>query len=723
MKRLALVFLFLFALIGEASAVGCTGTGNCYWVGGTGNWSDTTKWATTDGGVTTGGLPSATDNVNFTALSNTTAYTVTMDVTGSCLDMTWALPSISGVPTFTTTSFSVNVFGSLTLVAGMLMPGGTNFGFGFQATSVGKTITTAGVVINASILFGGNGGGWTLQDNLAMNAARSITVSNGTLNTNAKTITTGFFVSTTGTRTLTLTNSTINLTGASGTLLNLAGSFSAFTSTGSTFNLSGGTSGTGSGFTPGGQTFATFNITGPGLFTMNNSGTFGAFSYVSTTNKTDSLILGGSVTVSSGGTLNIAGNSVVNRAFVRSTIFGSARNIIVSGGTTPTLTNVDFQDITAFGNTPWTGTSLGDALGNTSITFDGSTTQTATTASALNYSNAAIWTSRVPLPQDDVVIGAGLTASGAVTTDMPRLGRNIDTSALTKTIFFSITANAAFGNVILGAGGTYSGTQVLTLAGRGTHTVTSNGKTFPQSLTFSAFGGTYTLQDNFATAGQITLTDGILDDGDFSVVLPAGFGSTVTTARTLRAGGIWDISTTSATRWSVTSSLTLTARSSWQIKFTGTVTTNITFAGAGLTYANFYWSNTASTGTLIVTGANTFADFKVDGTTARIVQFPASTVTTLNTLTQSNPTLGQLTTLNSSTPGTRATLQSMGPRNSLSLLSITDINALGGAGWFAGNRSTNGSNNYGWQFRRPAHPSNWRKHSANDNFMPDRMAA
>src|SRR3989344_2068505 len=75
-----------------ASAAGCAGTGECYWVGGTGSWSDTTKWATATGGATTGGLPGTGDNCIWDSGSNTSnaAYTTTGDASSNCLDLNFS---------------------------------------------------------------------------------------------------------------------------------------------------------------------------------------------------------------------------------------------------------------------------------------------------------------------------------------------------------------------------------------------------------------------------------------------------------------------------------------------------------------------------------------------------------------------------------------------------------------------------------------------------------
>lgn len=673
-----------------------------YWVGGTGNWSDNTNhWSATDGGAPGAAVPTSADNVFFTAASNATAYTVTMNGTTACKDMTWALPSGSGVPTLTIAAGqSISIYGSVVLVVGMLWTSGTST-MTFTGSAAGKTITTAGVNIGNPITIGGAGGDWTLLDSLTIDSARTLTVSNGTLNTNAQTVTTGFFASISGTRTLTLDGSTINITGTSGTPWNVStGGTLTFTATGSTINFNGGAAGVSLTLTMGALTYGAINITGAGVWALGGNVTSPAFSYTSTTNKTDSLTFNNGAVISSVGSLTLAGNSTVNRAFIKSNTLGTQRSILVPSGATVTLTNVDFQDIASAGTYgTWTGTSLGDCLGNSGITFDASTTQTWTsTASNASWSDVTRWTSRVPLPQDDVELGAQ-AAAGSANPDMPRMGRNINASNYNRTLGFSFTSNTIFGNITLGASGTYSGTNALTLAGRGAHTITSNGKTFPQAVTVAAFGGTYTAQDAAGGASTLTTSVGTFNGGAFDM----SFVQYVTSAGATIAGtsaATWNVAGGNGTSpWSVSASSVLTNFFA-TIKFTAAVTTTVTFGGGGKTYSNFYWSSTSATGILTITGANTFADFKIDGTTARTVTFPSSTTTTMGSFTRSNQGTAVLT-IGSSTPGTVHTLSKAGGGNViLDYLNISDSVAIGG-NWYAGRNSTNTTplTNVGWFFR------------------------
>jgi hypothetical protein len=702
MKRLLAAFAFLLLSLSYASAVGCTGTGSCFWEGGTGNWSDTTKWCTTNTNPctgTTGGLPGSGDNCNFTSVSNATAYTVTLDQAATCKDMTWALPGTSGVPTFANAGFGVNIFGSLTLITGMSVTAASGLTWTFQATTTGKTVTSNGVVFPAfvSITFNGSGGGWTLQDAMSIDSGRTLTVSQGTLNTNAKTVTTGFFVSTSGTRTLTLDNSTINITGTSGTVWNINASGLTFSATGSTINVNGGTANTSITIVPGSVTYNNFNITAVGAPGYQGGSTVKNFSYTSTTDKRDNLNFSGTLTIAASGSLTIAGNSTVNRAFVTANVLGSQKTISVPNTATVSLTNVDFQDIASAGTFgTWTGTSLGDCLGNSGITFDPSVSLTWDTSKtgAQNWSGSN-WlgtTNRVPLPQDDVALPS-LSVATTITQDMPRMGRNINEANFNRTLAGGGVTTNNFGNLTWGASSTFSGPNTHAIGGRGTQTLTSNGKQLGFSLTINAIGGSYTLQDDLTSTSTFNHQAGTFADGGHNLS-GINWSSPGALTRAVSGSGTWSFNTTTGAPWTASGSGLTTTGFTGTMKFTGNVATSITFNGNGLVYPTIFWSNTASTGTLIITGANTFADIQTDSSTARTIQFPASTTTTVSAFSAKGAPSKQLT-LNSSSAGTQATLRGVAPIKT-AYVRVQDI--LVQPKGCAGLGSTNVSNNTGWKF-------------------------
>src|SRR4030095_7402873 len=144
-------------------------------------------WATSSGGSSFHlQIPGTTDNVFFDANSFTVpGQIINIDATNiSCLNMDWT--GVVNNPTLTNIfSASLNIYGSLKLVPGMTINSipFTGPGFVFESTTPGKTITTGGKTFS-QITFSGEGGGWTLQDGLAVDG--SISFNEGSLDMNSK---------------------------------------------------------------------------------------------------------------------------------------------------------------------------------------------------------------------------------------------------------------------------------------------------------------------------------------------------------------------------------------------------------------------------------------------------------------------------------------------------------------------------------------------------------
>ncbi len=184
---------------------------NVYWHADGGNWSDhATHWfnATDGGGGGHGAAPGTDDNAIFDANSfDNSSQTVTLDEEGNCLDMDWT--GATNTPTFAGAN-ALNVYGSLTLIAGMVRTWSGSLVF--RSTSTGKTITLNGLVLGSAVNFISAGGGWTLQDAFN-NGTANITHTNGTLDTNGQAITCASFISNnSNVRTLTLGASVVTCT-------------------------------------------------------------------------------------------------------------------------------------------------------------------------------------------------------------------------------------------------------------------------------------------------------------------------------------------------------------------------------------------------------------------------------------------------------------------------------------------------------------------------------
>jgi gliding motility-associated-like protein len=90
-----------------------------YWIGGTGNWSDGSKWSLTSGGSPVGCPPTSADNIYFDESSfDASDQVVTIDIdNAACKNMSWA--SVTNTPKFDYQSKSLRVHGSYELSENM----------------------------------------------------------------------------------------------------------------------------------------------------------------------------------------------------------------------------------------------------------------------------------------------------------------------------------------------------------------------------------------------------------------------------------------------------------------------------------------------------------------------------------------------------------------------------------------------------------------------------
>lgn len=180
---------------------------NFYWVGGTGNWSDTLRWALSSGGVPGNCIPGANDNVFFDSNSfNLANQTVTLNIeNANCKNISWVgarfSPAITG-------EYGLRVYGSMTLIKDMKYNAtGELF---FKSTSLGNKIVTANLQLTSPITFSGSGGEWVLQDSLKTTDQLSLIA--GKLNSNGKVIQVKqFFSDYTTNRTFILENSRLQI--------------------------------------------------------------------------------------------------------------------------------------------------------------------------------------------------------------------------------------------------------------------------------------------------------------------------------------------------------------------------------------------------------------------------------------------------------------------------------------------------------------------------------
>jgi hypothetical protein len=621
-----------------------------YWVGGTGNWSDTARWSTSSGGASGASVPRSHDNVVFNSASNATAYTATVDaVTGGVRmkALTIAGPA-SGNVTLAGSTAMVGIHGNVTLPATGLTRTYTG-GIVLSGSATGRTLTTNGVTLASAVTVNGVGCGWALGS--AFSTSSSFINTNGSIDFAGYAVSISFIVSaTTNSRTFNLGASTITLTGSGGTSgLGTTESERAnltFIAGTSQLNLSGQSS----ELVGNNQTFYNISFTSAlvGTPVIRGANSFNNLSFTGITSAgLNNISLTANQTVT--GTLTFsAGTNATMRHFVQSNIIGTTRTITAAA---VSMTDVDFRDVTIAGAAaPASGTRIGDCKGNSGITFTAAANKYWNLAGGGNWSavgwattsGGSLAINNFPLAQDTCFFEAtGLNSGATVTIDQSYNIGTINMSARTANTMTLATGTGApfiYGNWINGTGTTLSGTGTITFAGRGSQTLTSAGKTFTQQLRTETPGGSVTLQDSLTVSENSTnafvLWAGTFDAAIYNVTLSGGSSfmsaGVSTSVRTLAVGsGTW----TAANAWSTATSTNLT------VTGTGTITLTSasakTFSGGGVSYTNITL-NQGGAGALTITGNNTFKDitntYKATGatnitmgnTTQRVSQWTAA---------------------------------------------------------------------------------------------------
>lgn len=465
-----------------------------YWVGGTGNWSDGTKWSASSGGSSVGGVPGPTNSVVFDSNSGTPLNIGTAG--------TWYCNNITGTPNaqfgHSGSYGTLNVYGSLDYAAGF---GGYYTSLVFLASSA-KTIALRSS--SMSLVFNNANGSWTFTadtGNFGFSGS-GFSLLAGTLDTNGYAINNAN-ISTSGTlaRTLRFGSSTIYF-----------GSLNIASTTNLTFDV--GTS------TLVG-TFHSSSFKGSGL-TFNNVEFSSYFTNVTGANTFANLKVNATIAFISAnqtvtGTLTLAGTDAANRSRLMSATDGTQYTVTAGAAS---ITNADFYGIVGAGTATWSGTSVGDMSLNSNITFSTPKTVYWSLAAGGDWKSSIAWAStsggipavaNFPLPQDTAVFdNAGLNASATVTFPFGQYGvmSKIDCSTRTNamTLSFNYTQYKWWfcGDITLGSGVTVSTSTYYPVAYfLGSTSLTSAGKMWTSPITITT-GATLATADGFTSSNSIT---------------------------------------------------------------------------------------------------------------------------------------------------------------------------------------------------------------------------
>jgi hypothetical protein len=692
---------------------------NRFWVGGNSTWDATagTKWATTSGGAGGSAVPTAADDVfldNGTGTGNVTISATAVARSLDCTGYTGLLTLNSAITLTLGTSTQPASKDIFKLVAGMTASFAANSTVSTSSvtTSTGNKITTAGFTLGNLTISSTSTGGFILQD--ALTIAGTLTLTRAAFDTNNQTLNIGQLSSNgTLTRTLTIGSSSITTT-ASGagwnlsttTGLTLTANTANITITGNSgiFNHAGtagsGTSNYGGTITLSGASSQVFTAPGSTFVNVTRTGTTGI---------ADNLNIGGDFTVT--GTLNITGAGAATPVLVQSNTVGTVRTITAAG---VSLSYAWFSDITGAGAATWSGTLLGDALGNSGITFQATATNywvggTGNWSDAAshwaNTDNGTAGTGRMPLPQDDGVVN-GNSGGGTISmqTTVRQVCRNLDFTGSSTGL--SSQNHTFYGNLNMGTR-TIAAAGTFTFVGRGSQTISAASTTNANGFTISSFGGTYTLQSDLQTTRAVStalqVTSGTFDANNYNVTLRANSTGFTQSGGTVNMGsGTWainNLTNSGVNNFSVTGG-TINCQTS-TISFGGSPAQgagSVTFAGGNNTYNDVTF---AVDRLCTMTGSNTFRNFTKTSTSGAQLQLVAGTTQTFTgTLTLAG-TSGTLMPVLSATGGSQFHFSKTSGVVSADYLQLQDSDATGGASWYAGANSTNVSNNTGWVFTAP----------------------
>lgn len=531
---------------------------NYYWIGGSGNWTDLTHWATTSGGtITHNQIPTAADDVFFNANSFTaTGQVVTLNpLTALMQNMSWA--GVTNNPTLAGPANNlIKIYGSLTLSNAMQV---TFLGMvSFDANDLGNTVAMGGKNFTGTVAFNGVGASWILQDEFT--TLGSINLNSGTLNTNNQIVNARSFNSG-GTliRALSMGSSQFNLSG-NGTSWSVANTGLTLNSGTSLINMSGtvipfffggnftyydvnftSTNATTTGYIFDNSLFRNVRFYSEGRVSSNtfNLLRFDRSGYFDAGATCQNLIFtpGFSYTLSSSSPLTVNGLITANGncgAYIdiSSNTEGTQATLSHPAGAVP-FSYVILKDIRAIGGGTFTANNSIDLGNNTGITIN-----TTPVSNLYWIGNSGDWTDGshwsltsggaasgcAPSPFTNVFFDANsfsLPAQSVNVNSPTAYCRNMSWVGATGTpALASVTGIELkiFGSLELITAMTVGYTGATYFQGVNTgNTIRSAGKAFNGNVVFNGLGGSYGLLDNITISQELNITAGTVNTNSNNV--------------------------------------------------------------------------------------------------------------------------------------------------------------------------------------------------------------
>jgi len=667
-----------------------------YWVGGTGNWSNTSRWSTSSGGPGGAPIPTSLDDVVFDANSGPASYTLTINTTSRCNKLTlYSGVALAGSGPYLILhgDFTLPVSaGAITYNGYIVLSGSTS----------GKTISTNVRQFDSEIFVDGINCGWSLGSGLY--TKRALYVRRGAISCGANSLTCTDLVSEyIGSRSIDFGSAITTLSG--GRLLfgdseNSAADLTVVSGT-SQIYLSGAYFGTTSTFRGNGKTFYQVIVTSAAGGSLDISGA-NAFYNLIFESHSSTIVRAVSIfanQIVSGTLLCQAGSNATARRLIASDQIGQARTITCSAAS---IADVDFRDIFVDGAaSPISGSRIGDCKGNVGIIFTPPANKYWNLpAGGEWYSNAWATSSggvpalnNFPLAQDTCIFeSVGLNSGATVNVQTGYQVGSIDMSGRTSNTMTLRTVGTSdlfvYGNWTNGSGSTvaeFFAGYGISFAGRSVQQITSAGKTFPQIIKVAAPYTYVVLQDNFS-GKQISLTssDVTIDANGNDVLLSGSFTATSSAPKTIAVGsGAWSIGSS----WSVVDQCFVSGDG--VIKMTSS--SPKTFAGGGVFYGDVSIEQ-AGVGQLSITGDNKFKNMRSSVLVANTISMSGTTQYILGSWT-ARGYAGNLLTVS----GGSLVKMDAGIAANVDYLNIVGNSAYPSNSWYAGPSST-GTSSFGWLF-------------------------